>query len=481
MKRLSFCLMLMFATCASLGAEGLLSLEDAVGMALERNPRLIEAELAWRQAQAERLLADSVEDSVLRLGVGYEDSGLPPASFPGARGIQTGLAEASFLRRVGTGADVGVVGDSQRNFFDTGREGETPVYRSSVGVRLSQPLMQNRGGRTDRLRRAVADRGVESAFLMLQRERERVSAEVQDAWWVAVAERGYADTLVRAEQRRQELVEDLRGKVEDGLVDVTELYAAEAALASYRLEVLRVSRLADRAEDEVRRLAFVDRRGWGQVTFRVEVPEAPGEAWGAVSDWDLFAHAETSRWDVRAIQRLIDQAEATMLLAEDEGRMDVRVEGEYRRGDSGEGWSDSLGLDREVWAAGLRAEIPLGNRRTEARVIQARLEREFYMSEAESLLQVVFWECRNALGDFRAAQEAVGMAERALMLQKRKRDGERVRFDRGQSSARFLIEDEDAVDFAERQLLAARLEARRAWIQVKLASGRLLAAREEGM
>ncbi len=452
------------------------SLEDCVAYALGQNLELRDAELAADQAATQVMRARGVYDPVLRLQALHEDAELSTGPISSEGGSETTMGDVRFAERFRYGTDVALVARSRRNTFESSTPGlfSFPEYQSYAGIEVGQSLWRNRGGRQDRAVLEQAAYAAEAARWSIDRRREEIASSVGSLWWDAAAAVHVYESRKRAVERLSEQLKVNRARVEDGLLDETEILEAEAAIAVTEVDVIRARHDVARIEDQLKNRMNLAREDWDRVSFRYPPASDMARVMEDVPPvFEAFATAIGQRDDLQVFDMRIRSIDAEIAVADDEIRPDARIEGSYALGDDADAWADSLAFNKSNWSIGATLELPFGRRAPRAERMRLELEKARIRNEANLLEQSIFVECRRAIRNLDTTTEAVAATLKAMQLQKRKLELEREEFDRGKSSTRFLVDFENDFEFAELDAIVARTEYEKALLDLATATGTL--------
>jgi len=262
---------------------------------------------------------------------------------------------------------------------------------------------------------------------------------------------------------------------------VLEELQAEADVSSQRVSVLNARQSLDGAEMNLRRLLgqgdaaaveqslLVDELPTGAVT-----PAPAFAAWiRTVADFDFGAAIQLSN---------IAQAEASVAQAEqnDQPSLDLSV-GSTRYGAAGGvgagvgGGYDNYRL-QPGWNnyAELRLSFPLGFRESEATLRSAQRARRQAELRLADVRQNLVFTARASWRELEAARARVEAATSSLELQRKAYEGERARYDAGQSDVLRVLQAQAALDSAQLNWVQALLDARGASAKVARLDGSLL-------
>jgi outer membrane protein TolC len=243
------------------GAEHRLTLEEAIGRALERNEDLVIERESVAAARAAVSGAKGAYDPLVELDGAWSKSteptnsglaGTSPSQIgPEVKSVEAGLGLHQLLP---TGGNLSVRARGARDKTQDGFALLSPAYDTRVGVELRQPLLRNRSTDAARLSIRVAKANREGATAALRRAVTETIAAVERGYWSLVA-------ALRAVGVREEAVElagqqlrDTEARVEGGAAPKTELAQPRAELERRRGELLASREARSRAENALKRL-----------------------------------------------------------------------------------------------------------------------------------------------------------------------------------------------------------------------------------
>lgn len=450
-----------------------LTRDECVRHALDYSLELQMQALQLASASADVVAVSAVYDPALQLGAAWDDSELPPGSFPTSGGVERGLAQARLERTFSRGTTLGVELDLQRNLFEGLGPDDEPDYRTAAGLTLRQSLWRNAFGATDRLRTDAARQQLEVAVMEYEQRREDIAAATLDLYWRAVEARQVADTQAVVVERLRQLLETNRRYVEDGLLDESAVLAVEASLAVAEVDALTLRYQAEQLDEELKDTIHLPSAAWDATVILYELP-GPGSTPPAPTWSEAFEDALRYRADVEALRRAELRAEAIVRLNEQEDRGDLELSGSIGRGDSDTSFGETFDFDRNLWSVGLTYAAALGNSQARAAILQALVQRDQVRTARAKLEADLERTARAAVRQVDTAARLVPASERARDAQTRKLELERARFERGQSDTKTVLDYENDRDLAERDLIRARVARERARLALDRVRGLLL-------
>ena len=445
-----------------------LSLEDAVAMALENNrglraERLRPAIQGTFEAQ-ERARFDPVAFADLEVARDRSVRQFQEIQVQETFRSEGERAEAGLRQSLPTGTEITL--SLRGNRAESSRASEQ--FTGRAGLSLTQALL--RGGRIEsnlvRLRQAGLD--VTASEYELRGFIEILVADVESAYWelvLAAEEIGILEEALRVAQRQ---LEETRGRIRAGDRPETEAIGAGAEVALRRQGLIDAHSALARSQDRLSRLLRAHGSDWDQ-GFHATSAAAPG----AYELEPLALYVELGR-DYRS-----DLNETRLRLQRNDLEVIQTRNGLLPQLDffltlGGSGFADSFSAavrgsqgDGYDLAAGLRFELPLGNRAAKAGFSRARLTRAQTREVMHNLEQIAIQDIRGAWFDADQARAQVEAREETLALQDELLRVAEVRFRVGAGTG---LE----VALAQRDLLESRLSLLTAKIRYRQARTDLL-------
>jgi outer membrane protein len=408
-----------------------LTLEDAIARGLANSQRL--AELDAREAAAAASEA------------GRRAAGLPTVSLLGGY-MRTNHVDEFSVIQPGPPARVQVV---YPDIPDT--------YRARID--LQWPIYT--GGRLGALERAArAER--EASGADLEAARADLRLEITRAFWALVTARETEEVVAGALAGMDAHVNDLRSRLEQGLIPPNDLLSADAQRSRQRVLAVEAANTRRVVEADLRRLMGEEHAGPFEPAVRLDAPRLPA----APAD-ELIRQAREGRPEREALEARTAAARAREEAAAASRKPQVAMNGGYDyaspnprffpRSDRWEdSWDVGVNLSWTLWDGGRRA-AERAEAAASTRAIESRMG-EFDRSVAFEVRQRRL-ELESSHAAIAAADDGVRAATEALRVV-------RERFNAG------VVTSTDVLD-AEVARLQAALDRTRALAGARLAEARL--------
>lgn len=366
-----------------------------------------------------------------------------------------------------------------RDWTESGGFGTASDFGLGTNIAYSQPLLAG-GWRAVNLSALISARQTAArSRLALRAASLDLIRDAEVAYWSLAGARTLVSLRETSLRSAESFLAQIRAKRSLGDATVLEELQAEADVASQRVAVLNARQSLDGAEMSLRRLlgqgdaAAVEQALVVEAMPTAAVPAPqPFAPWiRTVADFDFGTAIQLSS---------IAQADAVVAQAEqnDHPSLDLSV-GSARSGATGAGVSGGFDQyrQRSGWNnyAELRLSFPLGFREAEANLRSAyRARRQAELRLADVRQNLVF-TARASWRELEAARARVDAATSSLELQRKSYEGERARYDAGQSDVLRVLQAQAALDSAQLNWVQAHLDARAASAKVARLDGSILA------
>ncbi|ADC71858.1 outer membrane efflux protein [Thioalkalivibrio sp. K90mix] len=433
--------------------EETLSLEEAVARALEGNRGLraerLQTAIAGTFEAQERAVFDpelfaevevTRDQSVRLLEEAEEDTDEVTST--------QRFGEAGVRQSLPTGTDLSLSVRSQRA---TSSRVDQTQFSSRAGLTLTQALL--RGGRIEsnlvRLQQAGLD--VEATEYEVRAFVEQLITDVETAYWDLVLAGEQIEIFEEALAVASQQLDETQRRIDAGDRPETEAVSARAEVALRRQGLIDARSERARAQDTLARLIQGDGGLWDT---RLLTSSEPALDRYEIEPLDTYvALARDHRADLNETRLRVQRDELEVIRTRNGllPRLDFFVTlGQSGYADSfGRTFRDTQGDGYDL-AAGLRFEMPIGNRAAEAEHTRARLTRQQISETLANLEQLAIEDVRAVWFDAARVREQIRAQEETIELQEELLRVEQTRYRVGAGTAL-------AVAQAQRDLLESRL------------------------
>jgi outer membrane protein TolC len=490
MKRLAVLAIVLFsASVASAqsvgpGATLRLTLDEAVGLAMENNPDLA-AVRTGTQIEAERVSQSlSAYTPVFSTVVAGSSNVTPPSNFLlGEGGVDTKdlFSSTGVRQRLPWGSGTwNISWDTSRTTTNSPLTSFDPTLQSGFQVAFSQPLLKDRKMDLARQQTIVSRRNLESSELRVRESGAQITAAVKQAYWTLKATLANVTVQQRSLELAQELVRQNRARVDIGQTPPLDLLQSEAEVAQRRENLIRANTAVGDAEDRLRRLIMdpSDSSFW---MTRIEPIDEPAIA-GPLPDVNaVAANAVNTRYDLERARKDLQNIATNVEFFNDQRLPDLRLETSYRgsglagtrfirtgsfpgnvTGTINRGFGNALGqmFDHSypTWSVGLTLSYSLGQSYEEASLARAQVERRQATQRIESLQLQIAETLRQSVRQVHSTAERIEAARAGATVARQRLDVEQKRYEVGLSTSFLVTQAQRDLLQAEVNLLQATLD-----------------------
>jgi outer membrane protein len=477
----------------------LLSVEEAIEMALARNLGLVVERLVRQESALSLWRTEGIYDPNLTVALGAFSESSPTAS-----NLEAGTGQ-TVQEQEGTSWDFGI-----SQLFATGGRGSiawdnsrfetnslfatlNPSFRVDFDLAFEQPLLRDFGRDVTEYQIEVARTNVAISDENFELQVVDTLQAVIDAYWnlsEAQAQLGVAEQSL---DLAQQLDEQNRIRVEVGTLAPLELVQSEAGVATREEEIIRARMAVGDAEDRLRQLLNLES---GRLWETPIVLETETEFEGEVVD--LEAGLETAlleRVELRAkrLQQKNLELGVDYYLNQQKPSLDLSVRYGFNGlggditerdfitgevifeapGDYGDALEQISDFDFEGWGVSLNLAYPIGNRSARAQTALAEASLDRGEAELNDLELAITTEVRRVARVVEAAAQARESARASRVLAERNLEAEQKRYENGMSTSFQVLEVQEDLTGARSREVSSIAAHRRALVQYYRSIGRL--------
>lgn len=434
-------------------AADALSLEEALRLAIEQNPTILDACDGAAVAESTLDIAESAFDTRLsansRSGLGTD--------------TQTNQVTSINLdKRFSFGTDVRLSAGTSST--------QDGFYRSFAGVTISQSLLRGFGPLVTTEAVTGAEAGLATARRAADATREQVLLDVIGAYYGVLEQAALLEIAQTAEARAMQLERMAREQRSRGLATEIDVYELETRAASAQSAALEAEANLETARDDLRVLLDLELDAPVHVRDR-SIPAPP-----KLSEKELLALAIDQRRDLIEARSAVEIARRRADIAERRLLPDLRVGVNVSQVGRGEGFDDSLGLDESVVSLVLSADLPFTRREAESQLNIAELGFTRAKRTLARLEKAASREIRHATRQLQILEKRATLQEREVAAAVKAANIARVRFERGYNTGAELLQVQESILRAQRAQVQLRVTRLLESLRLRLATGSLQSA-----
>lgn len=366
----------------------------------------------------------------------------------------------------------------ERNETFGGFDGENR-WSTDVELSVSLPLLRNAGRWTNShsIRIAALESDVVQARTKL--EVIRSIAAVDRAYWLVFEAKGLL--TVRQEQLEQALkqLQQADDRFRGNVAPRIDVVRAEAGVSRRLTSIIEAELLVKDRQRDLKRL--VNRPGLDVDSDAMLVPaSAPDPVRYRFSAADLIAEALDRRMEMLELELRLAQDASTIDFARNQQLPLFTMDYTYRFDGYGSGFDSSATslarVESDGWAAGLSAEVPLGNEAAKARVHRAILVRLQRLATRSAREQSIKQEVLAALDNLEASWQRIMAARQNTAAEAANYRAEQGQYQIGLRNSTEVLDAEARLSDARAEEVSAVVDYQIAQIDLAFATGMLLGA-----
>jgi len=416
-----------------------LSLEEAITRALHHslaikveayNPGIREAQITEAIAAFDPVLFGQSQWSLVDEPNVTTASFSHETTFQNTVGIKKSLASGGTIQAT--------TGDNYQDIQNTTLPvSPDPSHTADIGLALSQPLLRGFGESYNRASIYLAQRDSRIALNVFRRQVITSLDDVEEAYLALVQARAIVDIQIRLLQATKETYAQVQQRLN---IDATEVNVAQtkAALESRNADLIRARTNVRNASDKLKALIndpALDLRG-NLLINPTDKPVAEPISLNVAEQLDI---ALRQRGEMQEARLTIEKADIVLDVAKNDllPKFDLTMSTQATAlsKDFASAFANTIDANKYMdFGAGLKFEIPLGNRQAEAVVKRRNLERRqaltTMLQQAQKIILDVRTELREMLTTYQEVQARVSSRKAAgdelLAIQARQEVGERL-------------------------------------------------------
>ena len=374
-----------------------------------------------------------------------------------------------------------VVFDLAGGRSDSGNQFTTlnPAYDSAFSASISQPLLRGGGVRTNTHAIRVARYQWQSAEALTKLEVIRVLAVVDRYYWQLYAAREELKVRRQEHDLAVAQLEWVKQRVAGGISPEVEIVRAEAGVAS-RLEPIIIAENGLRQRQRVLKRAL-NKPGLGMNTRTTLLPATePDPVHYELDTERLVSASKAGRMEMLELELQIAQQASTIDFERNQALPLLALDYTYSVTGLGRSTSDSFDMvfdkDYEDHSAGLRVEVPLGNRAARSRLRRAIFGKAQRLATRRRRAAIIEQEVLDAADWLEATWQRVLASRQRAVLAARELEAEEKQFQLGASTSIDVLDTQKRFADAQSAEIAALTDYQIAQIDLAYATGTVLGA-----
>ncbi len=356
------------------------------------------------------------------------------------------------------------------NYYGTGE------HQMSLGLSLRQPLLKNAGIDVTRSGINVAAAESRASLHDYRREMMKTVGEAGLIYWRYYQAREKHKLRQESVRIAEQILNDNRERLRTGKMAETEVFEAQAALAS------RQSLLSEAAQ-ELREYTNHLRRVLSITTvdesLPLEVGEPPAVSPPSLDRAAILQKSFELRPDYLAALERMKQADIKIAYARNQRWPELDLTASYTLNgldvSRSSAWEQIEEANYASWAVGMEFRLPLqGGIESRSDLKKQELEKKRLLWALKDIQATVTNGVDTALHQVASATERLDYVNGSLALRKQLLEAEKARLQAGKSNSRQVLEKEDSYRVAQEEALESRVKLQTALLDLEQADGSIL-------
>jgi len=406
--------------------------------------------------------------------------------------LSSHAVQFSYVQTFASGTVVNATANTQRSSDNySGSAYINPLFTTSIGVQIAQPLVRNSGGLETRLEILVARARVDIGRSQFRSEINDLLAAAESLYWGAVEARENVALQEKLVNLRKEAVARAQKQVAAGALLPLEVHQASSQCALAEVSAAHARQSFERAEASLRQQIGADLRP-DMCNIHFNLTEPVDVELFRIPDRDsLIAEALRSRPERLSAVQSLHADDLSVRKARDSLRPSVSLTASYElQGAGGKlpnsryaepSSPDGLGgtlsqmfrLGFPSYSAGIQLTLPIRGREAAADLADARLRQTQDLLLLRKVEQSVRLQVTNAIEDVAAAEIGIARARVAREFAQKRFEAEQKKYELGVTQLFFVLDAQTQLNQADSSLLEESVNYRRCLLNLLLATGKL--------
>lgn len=467
-----------------------LRLEDAVGLALEKNLDIAVERLNPQAVSLQVQQFQNFYKPVATSTIGRSnDFQLPRTQLIGGNKVsqENNIYNVGLQQNIPrTGANASLTFNNSRLFSTSNNVLYNPGLTTIATVNFTQPLLRNMRIDNNRQQIRILQINRDISEETLRATVTTTLANVRNAYWDLVFARSAVDVARRTLSLSEKLVEDNSARVEVGTLAPIDIVQAQAEAANNRQALATAEATLQTAELTLKRfiVAGTEDPLWRQELRPIDLPSPEPVATNIET---AVRNALTKRTDLITARRNLDSNDVQLQFFHNQQLPGIDLVARYGlqgiggpflvRGDSiggtpdttipggyGDAWSMLTGREYPTWSAQVNITYNLFDSAARAQAARARVQRTQSVTRLRALELTVATEVTNAALSVQSNLKRVEASIAARELAQRRLEAEQSKFEVGMSTNFLVVQAQRDLATAENTELRSLADYRKSLV-----------------
>lgn len=474
-----------------------LTLQDAIGLALERN----------LDVAVQRLNPATYEHAVAAIRAAYlptvtgtlsrQSATNPSTQTISGAAAGTGIETGTNQYNVGLTQGIKWGGGSISLTLNNNKQSTTsltalfnPAYNANWSAQVTQPLLRGRGIDSTRQQLVITRLNQDISDIQLQATLINIVSNVRNAYWDLVYATQSVDVARRSLALAEQLVADNKTRVEIGTLAPIDVVQAEAQAATQRQNLTTAEGTRRTNELALKRL-IVSGTQDSNWDVRVDATDRPDFAPTQVDVAAAVTRALESRTDLLQARKNLAVNETTLKYLGNQTLPQADLVARYGLvgqggtqyitsgsginrvvtgeipGNYGDAFQSLLKRTYPTWSVQVNVSYPIGTSAADANIARARIQEQQVQAQLRQIELQIATDVTNAATNVQNTAERVQAAVAAREFSQRSLDAEQSKFEVGMSTNYFVVQAQRDLATAQTNELQAVLAYRRALVELE--------------
>lgn len=447
----------------TLGEAINISLKENLSLAQERiNPKIAEGDIIFRKGEFDPNLRLSISDS-------FKKREMPYLYIPGAE-ERVFSYDAAIEGKINTGTTYELKWNNDR-IKGTGYT-LSPYYTSDLTLTVTQPILNGLGKSIQESNLNVARNNLDIARLRFTDRGIEIISDTSKAYWDLAFSRHDLEVAELSLKLAQNLLAEVKAKIDSGLLAPVEIYKAEAEVSLREEALLKAKKIALDAADRLR--VVMNLKDWQSELMPVEKTPVLSEIQPVESAIDT---AFNNRKDYK--QAAIDYKNKEILRKyfDNQKYPDLNIIGSVGLNGLNGTYDNTIdklsSRDYYSWQFGLSLRIPIGNRAAEGNYLKAKHEEEKSAIALKIIEQKITTEVREAWRSAQLASETIIASKKTRTAAEKRLEAEEGRFKVGMATLNDVLKFQEEYAKALSSEKKAEIDFAKAIVEIERVKGTL--------
>lgn len=428
-----------------------LQLQELVAHALQKSYGIqiadLEAQLGKLDVRAKRGMYDTITTAVANYTLDRQESPIP---IFGTENKTTNF-DLGIQKALPSGTVVDLSWRNQRLSTNSTFSTINPVYVSHLQATLTQPILQNFFGRNSRMTIESAEMQADVLTLQIEDQIETLVSRIIESYWSLAYQQQLIIYVEEAVRWAETLLASNRKKQNLGLMERSDVLAAEANLSLRRKTLVSAKAALRQAQLNLAQLANLD----AEANYEANMPLTPQVQ--TTDSKQIAAAALTTRRDLQILKKQLQQSDLVISMNKNSLLPSLDLTGSLSLNGLDSEFSPAqeefFTTNNVTWFAGGVLTYNWENDAQRAALAKQKIVKRQQLLQYDQTLAQVNYDIQHAVIDNATAVAQLEQAQEITRLQQAKLKEEERRVSQGRSDTTRIVQNQDDLLLAQQDYL----------------------------